>query len=310
VITGSLVSPVEVSPVPVGTPRPRFTERGIWQRLGRSLPRNWLGLTGVLILASVGLAALFGPLVLPFDPLEPSLAERLKPPLAAGNPLGHLLGTDQLGRDLFTRIVYGSRISLAVGVLSVSIAAPCGVLLGLMAGYLGGITDALLMRLADSQLTIPVEILAISLIAVLGNSLPVVVVVIALVNWVVYARIARAQALSLRDAEFMHAARALGARTPRLLLRHLLPNILTPVIIIASYSVALAMILEAGLSFIGMGVPPPTPSWGRILQEGVGYLTSAWWVGLFPGLALALTTAGVNFVGDWLRDSFDPHVQL
>src|SRR5207302_11042044 len=173
---------------------------------------------GVLILCLVGAAATLGPVVLPFDPLEPNLADRLRPPFTRSIDLVHLLGTDQLGRDLFTRIVYGSRISLAVGVLSVSIAAPCGVLLGLMAGYLGGITDALLMRLADSQLTIPVEILAISLIAVLGNSLPVVVVVIALVNWVVYARIARAQVLSLRDAEFMHAARALGAGTPRLLL--------------------------------------------------------------------------------------------
>jgi peptide/nickel transport system permease protein len=305
----SLASIVQTVPeLPVGAPR--VAERGTWHRLGHSLPRNWLGLTGVLILTCVGLAALFGPLVLPFDPLEPSLADRLKPPLTAGTPFGHLLGTDQLGRDLFTRIVYGSRISLAVGVLSVAIAAPCGVMLGLMAGYRGGATDAVLMRVADSQLTIPVEILAISLIAVLGNSLPIVVGVIALVNWVVYARVARAQVLSLRDAEYMHAARALGAGTPRLLLKHLLPNILTPVIIIASYSVALAMILEAGLSFIGVGVPPPTPSWGRILQEGVGYLTSAWWVGLFPGLALALTTLGVNFVGDWLRDSFDPHIQI
>ena len=154
------------------------------------------------------------------------------------------------------------------------------------------------------------EILAIALIAVLGNSLPIVILVIALVNWVGYARVVRAQVLSLRTSEFIQAARALGANTPRLLLRHLRPNVITPVIIIASYSVALAMILESGLAFIGVGVPPPIPSWGRILQEGVGYLTSAWWIGLFPGLALALTTAAVNFVGDWVRDSFDPHMQI
>jgi peptide/nickel transport system permease protein len=277
--------------------------------LRRSLRRNLLGSCGALLLVSIGLLAVFGPLLLPFDPLEPNLAERLKPPLSPGTDWPHLLGTDQLGRDLFTRVVYGGRISLAVGFLSVAIAAPSGVLLGLLAGYLGGFVDTVLMRLADSQLTIPVEILAIAIIAALGNSAPVVILVIALVNWVVYARVVRAQVLSLLHAEFIQAARALGAGTPRILFRHLLPNVVTPVIIIASYSVALAIILEAGLSFIGMGVPPPTPSWGRILQEGVGYLTNAWWVGLFPGVALALTTAGVNFVGDWLRDSLDPRFQ-
>jgi len=145
---------------------------------------------------------------------------------------------------------------------------------------------------------------------VLGNSTLNVILVIALVNWVVYARVVRAQVLSLRRAEYVQAALALGAGPSRILLRHLLPNLLTPVIIIASYSVALAIILEAGLSFIGVGVPPPTPSWGRILQEGVGFLTNAWWVGFFPGVALALTTAGVNFIGDWLRDTLDPHLRL
>jgi peptide/nickel transport system permease protein len=289
-----------------------FARNTAWDNLKRNLARNWLGGTGLVILLIVGVAAVFGPLVSPFDPFEPNIGERLLPPMAGEFVAGgrHLLGTDQLGRDLLTRILYGGRISLAVGLLSVSVAAPCGVLLGLVAGYLGGAADAFLMRLADSQLTIPVEILAIALIAVLGNSLPIVILVIALVNWVGYARVVRAQVLSLRTSEFVQAARALGANTPRLLLRHLLPNVITPVIIIASYSVALAMILESGLAFIGVGVPPPIPSWGRILQEGVGYLTSAWWIGLFPGLALALTTAAVNFVGDWVRDSFDPHMQM
>jgi peptide/nickel transport system permease protein len=288
----------------------RATRRGrshIW----RSLRRNKLAQFGLSLLLTIVLAAALGPFVLPYDPFEPDLANRLAPPVwSAGGGLSHLLGTDQLGRDLLTRIIYGGRISLSVGFLAVAVAAPIGVLLGMLAAYFGGATDAFIMRLADSQLTIPVEILAISLITVLGNTTPNVVLVIALVNWVVYARVVRAQVLSLRHADFVMAAQALGAGAPRILGRHLLPNLITPVIIIASYSVALAIILEAGLSFIGVGVPPPIPSWGRILQEGVGYLTNAWWVGFFPGVALALTTAGVNFVGDWLRDTLDPHLRI
>jgi peptide/nickel transport system permease protein len=285
--------------------------RTTWMHLWWSLQRNHLGVAGLVILIVVGIGASLGAMLMPYDPLEVNLANRLLPPFwVAGGSFAHLLGTDQLGRDLFTRILYGGRISLMVGLLSVAIAAPVGVCLGLFAGYFSGAVDTVLMRLADSQLTIPVEILAITVIAVLGNSTPNVILVIALVNWVVYARVGRAEVLSLREMEYIQAARVVGAGSFRILFRHLLPNLLTPVIIIASYSVALAMILEAGLSFIGMGVPPPVPSWGRILQEGVAYMTNAWWVGFFPGAALALTTAGINFIGDWLRDSFDPHLQM
>ncbi len=285
--------------------------RTMWMRLRWSLRRNQLGMLGLVILVVVAIAVSVGASLMPYDPLEVELANRLIPPFwARGGSFAHLLGTDQLGRDLFTRILYGGRISLLVGLLSVAIAAPIGVGLGLLAGYFGGALDTVLMRLADSQLTIPVEILAITVIAVLGNSAPNVILVIALVNWVVYARVVRAEVLSLREMDYVQAAHAIGAGELRIVYRHLLPNVLTPVIIIASYSVALAMILEAGLSFIGMGVPPPVPSWGRILQEGVAYMTSAWWLGFFPGVALAVTTAGINFVGDWLRDSFDPHFQL
>jgi peptide/nickel transport system permease protein len=286
-------------------------ERTIWHRLWWSLRRNQLGIAGLVILILVGFGASLGASLMPFDPTEVNLAQRLTPPVwISGGSFTNLLGTDQLGRDLFTRILYGGRISLMVGLLSVAIAAPVGVVVGLQAGYFGGALDNVLMRLADSQLTIPVEILAITAIAVLGNSTPNVILVIALVNWVVYARVVRAEVLALREMEYIHAARAVGAGSFRILFIHLLPNLLTPVIIIASYSVALAMVLEAGLSFIGLGVPPPVPSWGRILQEGVAYMTSAWWLGFFPGVALALTTAGINFVGDWLRDSFDPHFQM
>jgi peptide/nickel transport system permease protein len=303
------VSLARAQPSSTDAPTERVGHRR--SRVWIALRRNRLAQIGLMLVGIMAAAAVIGPLVLPWDPLEPNLGNRLVPPFwATGGSMEHLLGTDQLGRDLLTRIVYGGRISLSVGFLAVILATPVGVLLGMLAAYFGGLVDAVVMRLADSQLTIPVEILAISLIIVLGNTTTNVILVIALVNWVVYARVVRAQVLSLRRAEYVQAAQALGASTPRILLRHLLPNLLTPVIIIASYSVALAIILEAGLSFIGVGVPPPTPSWGRILQEGVGFLTNAWWVGFFPGVALALTTAGVNFIGDWLRDTLDPHLRL
>lgn len=285
--------------------------RTMWMRLWWSLRRNQLGILGLIILGLVGFGATLGATLSPYDPVEVNIANRLLPPVwISGGSVAHLLGTDQLGRDLFTRILYGSRISLMVGLLAVAIAAPVGVVFGLLAGYFSGAVDTVLMRMADSQLTIPVEILAITVIAVLGNSTPNVIMVIALVNWVVYARVMRAEVLARRETDYIMAARSVGAGSFRILFRHLLPNVLTPVIIIASYSVALAMVLEAGLSFIGLGVPPPVPSWGRILQEGVAYMTNAWWLGFFPGVALALTTAGINFVGDWLRDSFDPHFQM
>src|SRR5262252_4804637 len=232
---------------------------------------------------------------------------RLKPPTlegADGRP--HFLGTDHLGRDVLARVVFGSRVSLVVGLSAVIVGGLVGSTLGLAAGYRGGRVDELIMTVADAQLAFPFILLAIGIIAVLGPSFPTLVVVIGLSGWVSYARILRAQVLVLRGREFVEAIRGLGGSVVRIVLRHVLPNVLASLVVVATLELARAIVLEATLSFLGLGIQPPTPSWGGMIQEGRDYLDSAWWISTFPGLVLMITSIVISRAGDWLRDVLDP----
>lgn len=272
--------------------------------------RNRGGFIGFLIVLLNILVALSAPALAPHDPLDQDIARRLLPPAwFAGGSAEHLLGTDQLGRDILARIIYGSRISLLIGLLSVALALPIGVGAGLLSGYFGGRLDDAIMRLADVQLAFPFILLAITIAGVLGPNPRNVILILAVGGWVVYARLTRGQVLSLREKEFVEAARSLGLGHGRILFRHVLPNIVTPIIVVATFSVAQMILLESSLSFLGLGVQPPTPSWGGMLNDGRAYITIAWWLMTFPGAAIMLTVLGINFLGDWLRDSLDPRLQ-
>jgi peptide/nickel transport system permease protein len=217
-----------------------------------------------------------------------------------------VLGTDHLGRDTLSRILFGTRVALIVGTTAVLISGTIGVALGLLSGYFGGWIDDVTAWLVNVQLSFPFILLAIAVVAVLGGGLRNLIVVLALTGWVVYARVVRAETLALRERDFVQAARALGAHLTRILLRHILPNALTPVIVIATFEMARMIVSEAALSFLGLGVEPALPSWGAMLADGRTYLSSAWWVATFPGLAIAFTVLGANLLGDWLRTEFDP----
>lgn len=282
-----------------------------WRRILRDLLRNRAALTGLGILVLVAGAAILAPLVSPHDPLLQEVSSRLKPPgwAVEGGPR-YLLGTDQLGRDILSRLIYGARISLIIGLSAVLLAGSLGTLMGLVAGYRGGRVDDLCMRLTDTMLAMPFILLALAVIAVLGSSLRNIIIVLGATSWVSYARVVRAEVLTLRTREFVSAAQALGGGGPRIVFRHLLPNVLTPVIVIATLEVARMIILESALSFLGLGVQPPTPTWGGMLADGRAYLSTAWWFATVPGLCIMLSVLGINLLGDWLRDVLDPRLQL
>jgi len=257
----------------------------------------------VLLLA----AALAAPLIAPADPIRQSLRGRLSAPTLSGaDGKAHLLGTDHLGRDVLSRVIYGARVSLLVGFAAVIVGGLVGATLGLVAGFRGGWTDSMIMTLADAQLAFPFILLAIGIIAVLGPSFPTLIVVIGLSGWVTYARVLRSQVLVLRSREFVDAIHALGGSVARVIARHVLPNVLSSLVVIATLELARAIVLEATLSFLGLGVQPPTPSWGGMVHEGREYLDSAWWISTAPGLVLMLTSIVVSRTGDWLRDLLDP----
>lgn len=277
----------------------------------RSLRRDPRGIIGLAIVVAGILIALLAPILAPAEPTSQDMRAVLQGPswLSGGSP-GHLLGTDQVGRDVLSRIIFGSRISLSIGLLAVAISAPLGVLIGAVAGYYGGWLEDLVMRIADAQLAIPFILLAIALVAVLGQSLLNVILVLGLSSWVIYARVVRAEVLSLKRQEFIEAARVIGVSNTRILVRHLLPNTLVPVTVIATFAVAHMILVEASLSFLGLGVPPPAATWGGMVGDSRQYLTSAWWLPVFPGLAITITVLGINFLGDWLRDCLDPRMPL
>jgi len=265
-----------------------------------------LGAIGLLAFVAV---AVLAPWLSPHDPAEAHLLDRLRPPSPFGGEPDYPLGTDHLGRDMLSRLLYGSRVALAVGFAGVLLAATVGITLGLVSGYFGGSVDAVIMRLVDTLISIPNVLLYLTVLGVFGPGFGVLVGVIGFVNWTTFARVVRAEVLSVRNREYVEAARALGQRTPLLLGRHVLPNVVGPIIVVATLSVATVIILEASLSFLGLGVQPPTVTWGRMLADGRGYVATAWWLATFPGLFITLLCLSLILVGDWLRDAFDPRLR-
>jgi len=272
--------------------------------LWAKLLRDRRSLFGISVLALMLIMSLAAPWISPFDPAEQRLLLRLRGPLVEAEPgLRCLLGTDQMGRDNLSRIIYGGRISIFVGVAAVVVGGTAGVLLGLISGYFGGRLDSIIMRTADVQLSFPFILLAITIIGAFGAGISKLVIVLAISGWVVYARTVRGAVLSVKEEQFVEAAVALGAMDWRIVLRHLLPNVVSPVIVIATTQTATMILLESALSFLGMGVPAPTPSWGRMLSDGREYLSTAWWIATFPGLAIFATVLGINLLGDGLNDA-------
>jgi peptide/nickel transport system permease protein len=272
-------------------------------RLGLSA---WCGLSILLIAA---LAGVFAPWLAPFGYDDQDLARSLQAPVLVGGAWNNPAGTDQLGRDLLSRLIYGARASMLLASTAVLFAATVGILIGLLSGYVGGRLDAITMRVADVQLSFPYLLFAIAFMALLGTHIVNLVVVLVLRSWVVYTRLVRASVLSINERDFMTAATALGAGDWRILFRHVMPNVLAPVIVVSTLQIAELIIVESSLSFLGLGVQPPVPSWGSMVSQGREYISSAWWLATFPGLAILLTVLGANLFGDALRDALDPRLR-
>lgn len=277
-----------------------------WRIAARHFQRNWLALAGLAVIVVLYLAALLAPLLAPHDPIEQIdiVGLRYLPP-----SIEYPLGTDRFGRDILSRILFGARISLAIAFIAVAISITLGTLIGAVAGYLGGRTDSLLMRFTDMVLSFPRLILLIMIIALFSPSIALVIAVLGLTQWPGTTRIVRGDVLSLRERDFIQAARALGMGKTRIIMRHLIPNVLAPIIVAATLGIGNTIVLEAGLSFLGLGVQPPTPSWGNMVAEGRQNLIGAWWVATFPGLAIVITVLAFNLVGDGLRDALDPRLR-
>jgi len=272
--------------------------------------RRRLPVVSIAIIVVFVLVALLAPLLSLADPYEQSLRLRFRPPVwEERGSWAHPLGTDRLGRDLLTRIVWGSRVSLAVGALAVLLASTVGAAVGLVAGYYGGRVDAALMRVTDATLSFPVILLALILAVTVGPSFTNVVIAIAVILWARYARVIRGQVLALMTLDFIAQARIAGAGAWRIITRHLLPNTLNTLVVLVTLQVGYVIIVEASLSFLGAGIPPPTPAWGSMIAEGRDFVTSAWWVSLFPGVAILLVVLAFNLLGDWLRDTLDPKLR-
>ena len=278
--------------------------RGLWEDAARRLVRHRLGMFGLVMLLILVLAALFGPSLMVYDPTAMDFSARFAPP-----SLQHPFGTDDFGRDTFVRVIYGARVSLQVGVIAVGLAATVGTLLGMIAGYGSRIVDEVIMRGMDILYAFPAILLAIAIMAALGKGVGNAMIAIGVVYIPIFARIARAAVLSVRNDEFIVAARARGSDDRRILGRHILPNILSPIIVETSLSLAFAILAEASLSFFGLGTQPPDPSWGRMLSEGRGYFRQSVWMAIFPGLAIMVTVMSFNFLGDGLRDALDPRLK-
>jgi len=265
---------------------------------------NKLTIFGAVTILTLAIAAIFAPIIATHDPAEINITEALSAPNA-----DHFLGTDQLGRDIFSRMVYGTRISLSIGLIAVGIAALIGVTLGAIAGYFGGRIDALIMRFVDIMLCFPSLFLILAVVAIVGPSIYNIMIIIGLTSWMGMARLIRAEVLSLKERQFVMASKALGSGSARIIIRHLIPNGIGPVLVSFVLGVAAAVLIEASLSFLGLGVQPPTPSWGNILMEGKATLGVAWWLILFPGMAILITVLAFNLLGEGLRDALNPRLR-
>ena len=280
----------------------RVTLRRLWRL-------KW-GLAATALLLLIVATAIFAPWIAPKDPLAVDIRHRLVPPAwMAGGNAENLLGTDQVGRDLLSRVVYGGRVSLVVGVAAVLISASLGVLLGLGAGYGSGRVDAVLMTVVNVMLTFPFILFVLAVIAVMGPSLINMIIVLGIADWPLYARVIRAETRAIRERDFIAASRALGLGQLRIVFRQILPNLVSTIVVIATLQVARVIILESFLSFLGLGIQPPTPAWGNMLGEGRVYMLNSWWIATFPGLAIFVTTLAINLMGNALRDWLDPHMK-
>ena len=274
---------------------------------------RWRGRLLVLVagsvLAAIVLLALFADRVAPAGPNDQDIAARLRPPAMVGGTWSRPLGTDELGRDVLSRLLHGGRVSLMVGLLAVAVSCPIGVVIGLASGFFGGWIDRMLMRLTDIQLAIPTILLAMALVTVLGPGVPNLITTLSVTGWTIYARLIRGETLALRDRDFIEATRAAGAGQARIMFRHVLPNVVSPVIVVATFAVGSMVVLEATLSFLGIGVPLRVATWGSMLSSGRTYLKSAWWITAFPGLAIFVTVLAINALGDSMRDALDPRLR-
>jgi ABC-type dipeptide/oligopeptide/nickel transport system permease subunit len=296
-----------VAPAGLQVPAAPDTTGAGWRRLGRI---KW-GVGGAVIFFLIVMSSVLAPVISPHDPLSVDIKHRMAPPAwMDGGTREHLLGTDQIGRDLLSRVIWGGRVSLVVGVAAVLLSATIGVLFGLTAGYFAGQADWTIMTLINVMLTFPFVLLALAVIAVLGPSVSNMIIVLGATGWPIYARIIRAETYALREREFVVAARALGMSHPRIVFGEILPNLVSPIVVVATLQIAQVIILESFLSFLGLGVQPPTPAWGNMLGEGRVYMLNSWWIAAFPGLAIFVTTLVINLMGNGLRDWLDPHMKL
>jgi len=264
----------------------------------------------VVVLALLVLVAIFAPLLAPYPPTKTSLPHRLLPPFFIdGGSTAHLLGTDLVGRDILSRVFYGARVSLSVSLIVIFITSSIGTILGIIAGYLGGRTDTVLMRMTDVSLAFPQILIALLLAVALGPSFKTVVLAISILGWAPYARLIRGEVLKVREADFVAQARIIGSSPMRIMVRHIFPNVVNPLIVIATMSVGLVILMESALSYLGAGIPPTTPSWGLMVSDGRNLIDRAWWISFFPGLAIGLVVLSGNFLGDWIRDKLDPKLR-
>lgn len=302
-------SDTEARLINAGRPNGRSMLRSRVRYALRSLKRSPVGIAGVVIVTVVILVAIFGPTLAPFDPVKHNLKARFKPPGFTTEQGTYLLGTDQLGRDILSRIILGSRVSVMIGLVAAAIGTTVGLAYGLISGFGGGWIDTLLMRVADAFLGIPFIVLVVAISGVVGPGLLTLILILGLTGWVTYARVTRGQVLVVRELEYVIAARVIGQTTSKLVLRHVLPNVMAAAIVLAALEVGTVILAESSLSFLGLGVQPPTVTWGLMLADGRQYLGSAWWMTTFPGIAISITVLGVVFLGDWLRDVLDPRMR-
>jgi len=284
-------------------------------RFGTKVTQNWkvwrkLPVIPVTIFVLLIFVAIFANVITPYPPNEMSLTDRLMPPFfMSGGSLAHLLGTDNLGRDILSRMFFGARISLSVSLMVIAISSVIGTTLGMVAGYLGGRFDALLMRVTDAALAFPALLIALLLGVALGPSFRTVVLALSALGWAPYSRMMRGEVIKLRGEDFVAQARIIGSSPVRIIMKHIFPNVVNTLVVLMTMSIGLVILIEASLSFLGAGIPPPTPSWGSMVSDGRNLFAQAWWISLFPSLAIGLVVLSGNFLGDWIRDKMDPKLR-